>query len=359
MKTIQTIGHTQLTIRRVIALALLLTAGPFMSSYQAHASQITNRSVTLSSSVGAATGVTYSLASSAVPTTGTAIKSVEIQMCTTSSGACTTPTGFTSASSTLASQPTGLGAGSGWTVNTGTAGSLRIVNASNATNPSGAVAVVWANVTNPTATNTTYYGRVTTFSDAAWTTPIDSGTIALSTSVQVQVDLSVGETLTFCTGTSITGQNCATAAGSIVNLGIGSTTSTSTGTSIVAASTNGSSGYTITVNGATLTSGANTVTALTSGATSSVGTKQFGLNVAGANTTPSVGAAVSGTGVATGSANYNTSNTFRFGTGEIIASSAGPTNANAFTVSYIANIDGVTPAGSYTTALTYIATANF
>jgi hypothetical protein len=257
MKTIQTIGTAKLTIKRIIALALLLTAAPFMSSYQAHAAQIGNRSITLSSSVGAATGVTYNLATAAIPTTGTAIKSVEVQMCTTSSGACTTPSGFTAATSTLNSQPTGLGAGTGWTVDTGTAGSLRIVNAANATNPSGAVAIVWGGVTNPTATNTTYYGRVTTFSDATWTTSIDSGTVALSTSAQIQVDLSVGETLTFCTGTSITGQNCATAAGSVVNLGIGSTTGTSTGTSIIAASTNGSSGYTVTVNGATLTSGAN------------------------------------------------------------------------------------------------------
>lgn len=46
-------------------------------------------------------------------------------------------------------------------------------------------------------------------------------------------------------------------------------------------------------------------------------------------------------------------------TGEVIASATGPTNANTFTVGYIANIDGITPAGVYTSNLTYIVTANF
>jgi hypothetical protein len=213
-------------------------------------------------------------------------------------------------------------------------------------------------VTNPTATNATFFLRAATFSDAAWTTGIDTGVVAASTATQIQVSLAVDETLTFCTGTSITGTNCGTATGSTVDLGTGSTTATSSGTSIMAASTNGSSGYSITVAGATLTSGANTITALASGAAASIGTKQFGANLV-ANTTPSVGTAASGTGTATAAANYNTANTFRFGTGETVASVGGASNANTFTVSYIANIDGLTPPGSYQTTLTYVATANF
>lgn len=351
--------RTKLTILRAVVLGIALSVLPFANIAQVNAAAITGRSVVLSNSAGAATGVSYALSTAALPTTGTPVKSVQIQFCTTVSGACTTPTGFTSASSTLASQPTGLGAASGWTVNAATAGSLRILNAANATNPSGAVAITWNGVTNPTATNTTFYGIITTYSDSAWTTPLDTGSVALSTAEQIQVALTVGETLTFCTGTSITGQNCATAAGSLVSLGNGSTTTTATGTSIMAASTNGNSGYSVTVNGATLTSGANTITALTGGAASSIGTKQFGFNLAGANTTPVVGAAVSGTGTGTAAANYAINNTFRLGTGETIASAAGPTNANTFTVGYIANIDGLTAAGAYTTTLTYIATANF
>lgn len=342
-----------------VVFAIALTIVPFANVTQANAAAITGRSVVLSNSAGGATGVTYSLSTAALPTTGTAVRSLQIQLCTTVTGGCTTPSGFTSASSTLPSQPTGLGAAAGWTVNAATAGSLRIVNAANATTPSGAVAVVWNGVANPTATNTTFYGIITTYSDAAWTTPLDTGTIALSTSTQVQVALTVGEALTFCTGTSITGQNCATAAGSLVSLGSGSSTATASGTSIIAASTNGNNGYSVTVNGTTLTSGANTITALAAGAASSIGTKQFGLNLASTNTTPAVGTAISGTGTGVAAANYGTNNSFRFATGETVATASGPTNANTFTIGYIANIDGITPAGTYTSNLTYIATANF
>lgn len=337
---------------------LVVAAAPVLAiTNVADAAQMTGRSVTLSSSVPAATGVSYALSTAALPTT-TAVKSLQIQFCTTPSGTCTTPSGFSASSSTLASQPTGLGATTGWTVNAATAGSLRIVNASNATVSSGAVTATWNSVVNPTATNTTFYGIITTYSDAAWTTPLDSGTVALSTATQIQVALTVGEALTFCAGISITGQNCATIAGSTVNLGNGSTVATASGTSVLAASTNATSGYSITVNGATLTSGANTITALASGAASTVGTKQFGLNLV-SNSTPAVGAAVSGTGTGAAATNYGTANTFRFGTGETIATVGAPTNANAYTVSYIANVDGVTPPGAYTSNLTYIATANY
>lgn len=344
--------------KTILLLPILgLVAFPLLDALPANASPITGRSITLSNSVGGASGVTYTLTTAALPSS-TAVRSVKIQFCTAASGACSAPSGFSASSSTLASQPTGLGASTSWSVNTSSANELRITHASNSTAPSGAVSVTWNGVANPTANNTTFYGIVTTYSDSAWTTSIDSGTVALSTASQIQVSLSVYETLTFCAGTSITGQNCGTISGNTVNLGTGSTTATSSGTSVMAASTNGSSGYSITVNGATLTSGSNTITALGSGGTSSVGTKQFGLNLM-SNTTPSVGSAVSGTGSGAAASNYNTSNTFRFATGETVASASGPTNANAFTVSYIANIDGVTPPGSYTSNLTYIATANF
>lgn len=337
--------------------ALLLVVAPFIQAPFASAGAITGRKITLSTSVGGATGVSYTFTSSAVPS-ATAIKSVGIQFCTSLTGGCTTPSGFSVASSTLASQPSGLGSATGWTVSTATAGNLRIVNAANATAPSGAVTIQWNGVANPTATNTTFYALVTTYSDAAWTTAIDTGNVALSTSAQIQVTLGVGETITFCTGTSITGQNCGTVTGSTVALGTASTSTTSSGTSVFAASTNATTGYSVTVNGSTLTSGSDTITALASNAASSAGTSQFGINLV-SNTTPSVGAAATGTGTATAAANYNTANSFRFVSGETVASVGAPTNGNTFTVSYIANISGLTQPGSYTTNLFYNATANF
>lgn len=352
-------NHSKFAVIRAIVLAVTISSLPFMGLAQASAASIMGRSITLSTSVGDASGVSYALSASALPTTTTAVKSVEIKFCTTASGACIKPTGLANSSSTLASQPTGLGAAAGWTVNSATDGTLRILNASNSTMPSGALSATWNGVHNPSSANSTFYGVVTTYSDSTWTSAVDTGTVALSTSAQVQVALTVGETLTFCTGTSITGQNCGTATGNVVNLGSGSTTTAATGTSIMAASTNGNTGYSITVNGSTLTSGSNTITAMTTGGASINGTRQFGLNLAAANTTPTVGAAVTGSGTGVAATNYGTNNNFRFASGESVASVAGPTNANTFTVGYIANIDGLTPAGVYTSNLTYIATANY
>jgi hypothetical protein len=348
----------KIALVRAVIVATVLALVPLVNAVKVEASQISSRSITLSTSTGAATGVTYSLATSALPTSGTTIKSLQIKFCASLSGCASAPAGFSSASSTLASQPSGLG-DSGWSVSNSDSGSLRMYNSLNSTSPSGVVSVVWDGVDNPTANNTTFYGIISTYSNDNWTGAIDTGTIALSTSAQVQVSLIVDEALTFCAGTSITGQNCATISGNFVDLGHGSTTSTATGASVMAASTNGSAGYTITVDGSTLTSGLNTITALSSGGGSTIGTKQFGINLAGGNTAPVVGAAVSGLGTGAATTNYGTDNNFRFVSGDTVASVSGPTNANTFTIGYIANIDGMTPPGVYNTILKYAAMANY
>lgn len=338
-----------------LAIALLLVALVPISSVSA--AQITGRKFTLSNSNGAASGVSYTLDSDALPS-ATAVRSVKAEACTTASGACTTPSGFTGASADIAGQPSGLGAASSWTDDSN-AGNLRITHASNVTAPSGTVTIAWTGVTNPTADNTTFYLRVTTYSDAAYTTPIDSGTIAVSTAEQITVNATVDETLTFCTGTSgITNSSCSGATGSTVSLGTITPSTTGASTSQIGISTNASSGYAITVAGNTLTSGANNIDALATQTASTQGSEQFGVNLRD-NATPNIGTDVSGAGTATPTANYNTVDQFRFVTGDIIASKNASDAHRLFTVSYIANVAGNTPAGSYTTNLTFVATATF
>ena len=328
-----------------VALAGVLTVASLLPAFSGvvSAAQITNRSVTIGSSAASAQ-TTYAF-NFTVPS-ATAIRSLSFQACTTASGACTTPSGFTISGSSLTAQPTGLGSGSGWTANTATAGQLRITHASNAVAPSGSQAVSFSAVTNPSATNSTYFFRITSFSDSAWTTSIDSGNVATSTAGQVTVTATVDETLTF------------TLTGSTVALGTLSSGSTASGTSTMSASTNATTGYNITVAGNTLTSGANTITALGSPTASNTNSKQFGINLM-SNSTPSVGANASGAGSGTAQTGYNTANSFKFASGDTVAAATGPTNSNSYTVSYIANIDGVTNPGSYSTVLNYVATANF
>ncbi len=127
----------------------------------------------------------------------------------------------------------------------------------------------------------------------------------------------------------------------------------------LSAMSNGTSGYTISYNGATLTSGSNTIDAMTTKGASSTGTEQFGLNLK-SNTTPSTGANPVGGSGAPGS-DYNTADQFRFvpNAATTLASSSTATSQTTYTVSYIANVSQVTESGAYNTTITYIATGNF
>ncbi len=340
-----------------LSVITIMVAGAVIPIPKVEAAQITARALALSSSAGAATGVTYTFTFT-VPS-GTVLKSFQAQICTTASGSCTTPSGWTGASADLASQPTNYGDATGWT-DASTSSALRMTKTGNSAAPTGSQTVAFSTVTNPTANNSTFFARITTYSDDAYTTPVDSGTVAASTAQQITVTASVDETLTFCTGTSITGTDCGTATGSSVSLGSLTATSTGSGTSVMAASTNALSGYAITANGTTLTSGGNTIDAITagSGATSSQGSEQFGINLKD-NATPNVGAEPTDSVNLTLGTGYGTVDNYKFITGNTVASKSAASNATKFTVSYIANIGGATEAGTYTGTYTYICTATF
>jgi len=147
----------------------------------------------------------------------------------------------------------------------------------------------------------------------------------------------------------------------------------------MAASTNAERGYSITVNGATLTSGSNTITAMAAQALGTKGNSEFGMNLRANTTTTSTPAfgtelspASNGTALK-GQANtgYHTIDQFKFVSGDSVANSSstgtlgtvgaapGPTNSQVYTASYIVNVSGIQPPGTYTTTLTYICTALF
>lgn len=350
------------TAKRGLFLAASLLLGLFslqaLFVNTAYAAQITNRTLTLSTSSadsGSAT-TTYTLTFT-VPSP-TVLKSFDVEICTTASGTCTTPTGFSSASSTI-TQPTNLGDASGWTVDTGDAGILALKKTGNTAAPSGSQTVVFNNVQNPTTPNETFFGRITSYSDDSYATPVDTGVVAASTTQDIDLTGTVDETLVFCTGTS--GTNCGNITGSTVDFGTFSSSTTSSGVSVMSASTNGVTGYSISINGSTLTcttcSGTPTIAALASPTTSSTDTAQFGVNLKD-NATPDVGAEASG-GSGTAATNYNTADQYRFVTGTDVASAATSTDSTLFTVSYIVNIPGSQAAGVYTATMTFIATATF
>lgn len=117
------------------------------------------------------------------------------------------------------------------------------------------------------------------------------------------------------------------------------------------AGTNASSGYSISVQGATLTSGANTIDAMVTTAAPSIGTEQFGLRANASGGSGSVNATYGTVGQYAFTANATTA--------AAVASASGPSATTTYSVRYIANISPMTEAGSYTTNHTYIATGNF
>ena len=360
---------------RVLLSVLLLVASVtwILQAQPVSAAQITLRKLTLGSSLYDAT-TTYAF-NFTVPSS-TVLQSASFTACTTASGTCTTPTGFVNSSSTLTAQPTNLGDASGWTVNTATAGSLRLSKSGNSAAPTGAQTVSFSNVANPDAINTTFFVRITTYSDAAWATPVDTGTVAASTAREITVSGTMPESLIFCTAATISTTSgipdCSTATTGTVSFNqLFSPSTTATATSQIAASTNATSGYSITLSGPTLTSGSNTIAAMSSATTSNIGTAQFGVNLV-ANTTPAVGTAVTPASNTTNlralpSTGYDTANTFKFVVaGDTIAKSdnntpgtSAPTDAQIYTASYIANVPGSQPAGNYVATLTYVCTATF
>ena len=114
----------------------------------------------------------------------------------------------------------------------------------------------------------------------------------------------------------------------------------------------------------TNTNSSHQITPLAIPATSSVGTEQFGINLA-ANTSPatfgavpqqipdntfSFGEAVSG---------YNTANNFKYVKGDVVAQSPKSTSVTIYTLSYLFNINQTTASGQFTFNHVLVATATY
>lgn len=307
-----------------------------------------------------------------VPTTGN-VGSIQFQYCTLAAGTCTMPTGLVTTSATMGTQS----GATGFTLVNTTNGSPYITRTAASITAATAVTYQLLTVTNPTTTNQTFFVRISTFAATNATGgTTDTGSVAASTATQIVLTGTMPESLVFCTGATVSTTagvpDCATAtAGTISFNQLFSPTDTATATSQMAASTNAGSGYSVTVNGATMTSGANTITAMGTSTAGVRGTSQFGMNLklnTTTTSTPLIGAEVAPAANGTnyrGQAitGYNTVDTFKFTTADAVANSANGgasgTDAQIFTVSYIVNVPGSQPAGTYTTTLTYICTPTF
>lgn len=369
-----------LKIRNIVRLVgMFILAGvlsvQFLPVNNVSAAQIIDRSLTLQAGTDGGSspgGDVRHLFEFTLPG-GSNVGSIRFQYCTTASGACTTPTGLDTTAATLGAETVVTGFSM---VNT-TNGSPYLTRTAAAVGTNVTPTYRLDNITNPTNENETFFVRIATFISIDTTGGItDSGTVTASTAEPIVIDGTMPESLVFCTGETISTTSsvpdCSTATDGTISFNqLFSPTDTATTRSQMAASTNAGGGYVITVNGPTMTSGSNTISGMGSATTGVRGTSQFGLNLKLNTTTTStvaVGLEVAplpdGTNLkgqaVTG---YNTVDTFKFTSGDVVADSsnggAGGTDAQIFTVSYIVNVPGNQPAGTYTTTLTYICTPTF
>ncbi len=255
-------------------------------------------------------------------------------------------------------------------------------------------------ITNPSTVNYSFYARVFVFSGAgasAWTGLVDSGGVAASTAQQITITARVQERLDFSVGASPTapGSSCtAFSDPGALNLGDPSngytlsTGQTWTTHSYFRVDSNTSNGTVISYSGDTLKNGSNTITAINAGTPTlngtktALGTRQFGLAIDRLDTQTGSGYSFTdlarndgtnisgylfdysfGEGTVVGDSGAGEAR-WQFDTGSItspkpIAFSTQGVTCDTGSVRYMANISTNTPAGIYTTTITYIATGTY
>jgi hypothetical protein len=368
----------------------------------ASAAQITSRKLTVSSSANGSIAVGAALSGTNgaktkhtfdFTTTGASVGSIEFQYCTTPlpGTTCTAPTGMD------ASTVTSIGGTSatGWSLGTAgnaptasririthTAGVINTVNFAFGTGSGGATDYI----KNPTTDNSTFFVRITTFSDTGWSSSVDQGTVANSTAQQIDITAKVQETLNFSVGAPISGgvgtvpapgASC-TAFSDAGALALGDNTD---GTlsfnqaydahSYFRLSTNANGGTIVYYSGDTLKNGSNSIAAIgTTETASAVGTAQFGLALDSSDTQSGSGYSFSqlspNAGYDEGSGTITNGGTakFAYSTASVtapvaIASASGTVTCDTGSVRYLGNISTTTPPGIYTTTISYIATPTY
>jgi len=318
---------------------------------------------------------------------------------------------------------------SGWTSNTGftrnasgannctAAANVLCISRTQVASESGSRTIGWNSQVNPTAV-ASYYIRITTYSDTAWLTAVDSGVVAYAIVNQLTVNARIQEILSFCVGTTSVndstttpGADCSAISGTTVDIGVLDTAavnispvSTNGGTNtngVVMVRTNAQAGVVIsyfaeqgTSSGALKVAGATCGTNTFGGsitdqcinnpsatpgsqAVITAGAEAFGMTIAAVNcvsTTSYTCAFTSGTyNLArdteydgNGGNTYGTSGGFAWlgsGSADTIASSASSSvkvvDDEALILRFAATPSITTPTGAYTVTSTYIATATY
>jgi hypothetical protein len=388
-----------------LALALALSVAglfPILKGKAYAYTQLTARSVEMSSSASGATSTTYLVTFTAT----TAAKNVRIDFCVNSplyTDSCTAPTGFSASSAALV-DGTQVTAANGWTVASSAASQVTISSAT--AYSAGVVSYALTGITNPTTIGGnptgTFYARIYTYvaqtndytSAAAPGTVADFGGIALSTANLISITAKVQETLTFCVSGSAlqpTNLTCTSATTPTLTLGHGTPavldqTAVDTANAYTQVSTNASGGVSMRMkssnsctNGGLSSNGGSTCnipgvpSGTPAGSTAqaiTAGTAAFGLYVDGSNTN------ATGTGTITPDANYHNNSHVTIPSdlwygmdqgasgvtstyGDVVAASTAPLSLVNNQLVFAATASLTTQAGIYTVNESIITTGTF
>lgn len=201
-----------------------------------------------------------------------------------------------------------------------------------------------ANSVNPSSASTYGIGITGAFGD--------SGTITVSVvnDDQVAIDATVAQSITFSISDNSVSFGTLTSGAARYASGTASGDTSEVEAHNIIVGTNAANGYTMTASGTTLTSGANTINPIGSSNTaSSPGSEQFGLRMNASGGSGAVVAPYAAAGFAFDSAAFP----------DVVASSGTASANTTYSARYIANITSNTEAGSYTSTITYSATANY
>ncbi len=218
----------------VLFIAILVVSFQFVfAQYVSALPQLTTRSATIDKSYTSQTNIQVVFGYTLI-TSGN-VQSLTYQFCTTALGTCTTPTGLDARTSTTHSAMTGFPANStAFTVKNTTSDSgaclqstagtqFACYSRTAATAGTGAVTHTIAGLVGPTVAGTVYI-RVTSYSDTAYATAVDAGTVAVSFGNRMTINARVQEVLSVCVSattindaTSSVGTACS--GGSSVDMG--------------------------------------------------------------------------------------------------------------------------------------------
>jgi hypothetical protein len=373
-------------ILAVLICTILLAFPPLVNYFIqiTHAADLTGYSVSIGDSrAGVATYHNFQFDT---PSTGS-IKEITFQYCTTASGTCTAPTGMILASSPTLGTVSGVAgtgysiAGSNGTCN-GTGNSactltLTVTTPSAQAGGATVIVPVTTGITNPTTTDTTFFVRVTTYSDTG-STVIDgpnSAAFAILDTNSISVSATVDPTLTFSvagvasTGTVNGATTNVTTTATTVPFGTLTSGNPAIGAQDLTVTTNATSGYTITASTAATISGNPPLVAANN--TDNIDT------FSGTNASPTAWSAPAGStadtntgyfGYTTESTSLCTGTAGRFSsdkwagpttTGEEVECNATGASSQTTRIGYQAEIDDLQPAGDYTGTVILIATPTY